>query len=146
MWRNRGDDVEKRGGVEWIGAPGKPPSVLRSQRGVERGADDEEVDGEAWMMSIWKVPLVEGMRETSPREREKVERSSCAYCVWGEGGLGVSVRMESEEGGKVVSEMCSAVDGFGFDAGFVCLVCFPLLISTVVCERKRRRVYDRINM
>ncbi len=28
-----------------------------------------------------KVPDVEGIRATSPRERENVERSSCAYCL-----------------------------------------------------------------
>lgn len=41
------------------------------------------------MTSMVKVPPVAGLRATSPREREKVERSSCANYIIREGKGGV---------------------------------------------------------
>jgi hypothetical protein len=68
---------------------GKPPSVLRSQIGedwitglvVAAVVVAEGGGGERWVMSILKTPPVEGWREISPREVEKVWRSSWANCA-----------------------------------------------------------------
>ncbi len=43
------------------------------------GGDPRTASGR-WRSVMMNVPEVEGMRETSPRVVEKVERSSCAYC------------------------------------------------------------------
>ena len=70
--------------------PGKPPSVFRSHNLVVSGSSlwvcalvstlpSSLLGGEgAWTMSIVKTPPVEGIKATSPREVENVERSSWA--------------------------------------------------------------------
>jgi hypothetical protein len=54
---------------------GKPFSVLRSQRSVSVGSDDED---EAASMLTVKIPPVTGIRLISPMEVLNVWRSSCA--------------------------------------------------------------------
>lgn len=70
--------------------PGNAPSVFRSQRRVVWvwGCVCWFGGWAEWTMSTVKTPPVEGRRETSPREVEKVERSSWANLtevalVWG---------------------------------------------------------------
>lgn len=71
---------------------GKPPSVFRSQSVVVVVSTPEVcrpmlmsvtevVEELAVVMCTRKVPPVEGWRDTSPRERLNVERSSCAYWI-----------------------------------------------------------------
>ena len=70
--------------------PGKPPSVFRSHNlvvpvsrlwvfaRVSTLLSSLLVGSRAWMMSTVKTPPVEGIKATSPREVENVERSSWA--------------------------------------------------------------------
>lgn len=68
--------------------PGKPPSVFRSHNrdvwvvnwpscDTACGSDGEP----AWTISIVKTPPVDGTKETSPRDVENVDRSSCANWI-----------------------------------------------------------------
>jgi hypothetical protein len=47
---------------------------------VDAFGGERSVFSERWRSVIVNVPPVAGMRETSPRAVENVERSSCAYC------------------------------------------------------------------
>jgi hypothetical protein len=47
--------------------------------GVDVFGGERSVFSERWRSVMVNVPLVAGMRETSPRAVENVERSSCAY-------------------------------------------------------------------
>lgn len=67
-----------KGGEDVDDLPGNPPIDFRSQRRVSRV---EKSCGEAWRMVTVKMPPVVGIRATSPREVENVERSSWANCI-----------------------------------------------------------------
>lgn len=74
-------------------APGKPPSAFRSHNlvvlvseswpsaFVSASVSSVLVGSAAWTMSTVKTPPVEGIKATSPRDVENVERSSWAN--WG---------------------------------------------------------------
>jgi hypothetical protein len=47
---------------------------------VDTFGGERSVFSERWRSVMVNVPPVAGMRETSPRAVENVERSSCAYC------------------------------------------------------------------
>jgi hypothetical protein len=58
---------------------------------VDTFGSERSVFSERWRSVMVNVPPVAGMRETSPRAVENVERSSCAYC---------DVEMDCQKGKK----------------------------------------------
>ena len=60
--------------------PGNPPFIFLSHRIDSCVVLGEVVLGERWIMDIVYVPPVVGIRATSPRDVEKVERSS--WAIW----------------------------------------------------------------
>jgi hypothetical protein len=75
--------VSVMGGGGRYGVSGKmdvlgDPTESRAE--VDAFGGERSVFSERWSSEMVNVPPVAGMRETSPRAVEKVERSSCAYC------------------------------------------------------------------
>ncbi len=76
MWpRDRDGSIISRTRAFSCFTSGNPPSVFRSQR-IDSLAVKSAA--EAWRIVTVKTPPVLGMRHTSPRVVEKVERSSWA--------------------------------------------------------------------
>jgi hypothetical protein len=76
---------------------------LDGDKDVLRSGWPEEVVGGGrcegrWMSVMVNVPPVAGMRETSPRAVENVERSSCAY--WTKTWCEKMIPMEQEDWGR----------------------------------------------
>jgi hypothetical protein len=60
-----------------LDAPGDPAV---SWAEIDDFGGERSAFSERWRSVMVNVPPVAGMRETSPRAVENVERSSCAYC------------------------------------------------------------------
>lgn len=93
----RGEDKRER---ERGKLPGNPPSALRSQSRcfctTTTPSPAPRSDSAAWWSWTIKVPPVDGCRATSPREVEKVERSSWAnFMFW--------MRACQKESGRYIS-------------------------------------------
>ena len=69
-----GDRYGESGKSDVLGDPAE------SWAEVDAFEGERSVFSERWRSVIVNVPPVAGMRETSPRAVENVERSSCAYC------------------------------------------------------------------
>lgn len=68
-----GDRYSESGKLDVFGDPAE------SWAEVDAFEGERSVFSERWRSVIVNVPPVAGMRETSPRAVENVERSSCAY-------------------------------------------------------------------
>ena len=70
------------GGSGRYGVSGKldvPGDPVESWAEVDAFGEERSIFSERWRSVMVNVPPVAGIRETSPRMVENVERSSCAY-------------------------------------------------------------------